>query len=149
MKKELKIKVGENDIKKSDIARVNVLLKQLNPEAGKLSYETVKEVMSRGIVLTLRDASKKHKLIGMATLLPVRKLFVYCGTIEDVVIDESYRGKGLGKGIAKNLIKRSKVMGMKFVDLTSNPDRVVANNLYQSVGFVKRETNVYRLNHPE
>ena len=29
--------------------------------------------------------------------------------------------------------------------LTSRPSRVVANQLYQSLGFEKRETNVYKM----
>jgi ribosomal protein S18 acetylase RimI-like enzyme len=34
--------------------------------------------------------------------------------------------------------------GARTVDLTSRPSREAANRLYQRIGFVQRETNVYR-----
>jgi ribosomal protein S18 acetylase RimI-like enzyme len=33
---------------------------------------------------------------------------------------------------------------VRSVDLTSRPSRDAANQLYQRLGFVRRETNVYR-----
>ena len=38
--------------------------------------------------------------------------------------------------------------GAKTVDLTSRPSRVAANKLYQKLGFVLRDTNVYRFAEP-
>jgi ribosomal protein S18 acetylase RimI-like enzyme len=38
----------------------------------------------------------------------------------------------------------AKLAGAKSVDLTSRPSRVEANKLYRELGFVLRETNVYR-----
>jgi len=35
--------------------------------------------------------------------------------------------------------------GAESIDLTSRPERHAANQLYLKLGFVKRETNVYRL----
>ena len=35
-------------------------------------------------------------------------------------------------------------LGASEVDLTSRPSRKAANALYQKIGFVQRETNVYR-----
>lgn len=145
MEKEIKIKMGENDVKKADIEMLNRLMKQLNPESPAVNMKKIKEVMASGIILTLRDASKKNILIGIGTLIPIRKLFVFCGTIEDVVVDEAYRGQGLGKKIMRDLIKKSASSGMKFVDLTSRSERITANKLYQSIGFEKRKTNLYRL----
>jgi len=145
MKNLPEIVIGENDITLQDMADLNQLLKYLNPEAVQIDFERVKDVMSSGTILSLRDALKDKKLIGMGTLLSIRKLFVFCGHIEDVVVSEEYQKKGLGRKIMGDLMKKSQQLGMKFVDLTSSPERESANQLYQSMGFNKRDTNVYRL----
>jgi len=42
------------------------------------------------------------------------------------------------------MIDRARELGCTTVDLTSRPSREAANRLYQRVGFVQRETNIYR-----
>ena len=64
--------------------------------------------------------------------------------IEDVVVDSSVRGKGIGKKLNLAALELAKQAGAKTVDLTSRPARQEANQLYRSIGFVERETNVYR-----
>ena len=64
--------------------------------------------------------------------------------IEDVVIDETERGKGYGKELVLFAICFAKSIGSKKIGLTSSPIRVAANKLYQKLGFVKSETNVYK-----
>ena len=65
--------------------------------------------------------------------------------IEDVVVDKSARGKGVGVKLLQFSIAYAKSRGIKNINLTSSPDRVAANNLYRKLGFQQRETNVYRL----
>jgi ribosomal protein S18 acetylase RimI-like enzyme len=137
-------RIGENDVTQIDMADVNSLLAQLNPKVRKVDLEKVRAVMAHGIIVTVRDEDKDGQLIGIATLLIINKLFSLCGSIEDVVVDEQHRGQGLGRKITEAMIAKGEALGMQFIDLTSNPKRIVANNLYQSVGFEKRETNVYR-----
>ncbi|MEM7321779.1 MAG: GNAT family N-acetyltransferase [Actinomycetota bacterium] len=64
--------------------------------------------------------------------------------IEDVVVDEAARGKGVGALLNQTALDMAKEMGVKTVDLTSRPSREAANRLYQRLGFVARDTNVYR-----
>jgi len=64
--------------------------------------------------------------------------------IEDVVVDESQRGKGFGKALMEYALDFAKSKGAGTIDLTSKPSRIEANKLYQRVGFVLRKTNVYR-----
>lgn len=66
--------------------------------------------------------------------------------IEDVVIDEAYRGKGLSKMLVRHAIDFVKSQGIPALMLTSNPKRTAANKLYQTMGFEQKETNVYRMN---
>jgi ribosomal protein S18 acetylase RimI-like enzyme len=70
------------------------------------------------------------------------------GWIEDVVVDEAARGKGVGEILNRTALSMASEMGVKTVDLTSRPSRVAANKLYQKLGFVARETNVYRYAEP-
>jgi len=65
--------------------------------------------------------------------------------IEDVVVDESFRGQGLSKLLVAHAIKFVKEKQIPSLMLTSNPRRVTANKLYQTMGFGKKETNVYRI----
>lgn len=134
--------IGENDIKRKDLKQLNDLLKQLNPDLLPVKYEKVTAVMKRGKIITLRG---EGVLIGMGTLIPVEKLASFCGSIEDLVVDEKYRGNGFGRKILEELLRQGKKMKLKFVDLTSNPKRKIANNLYVSAGFERRKTNAYRI----
>ncbi len=64
--------------------------------------------------------------------------------IEDVVVDDAARGKGVGQALNLRALQISANHGAKTVDLTSRPSREAANRLYQRIGFEARETNVYR-----
>ena len=64
--------------------------------------------------------------------------------IEDVVVDDAARGQGVGALLNNYAIEVANEAGCKTVDLTSRPSREAANRLYQRLGFVARDTNVYR-----
>lgn len=64
--------------------------------------------------------------------------------IEDVVVDEAGRGKGIGAALIRHAVATATGLGAVSIDLTSRPTRVDANRLYQRLGFQPRETNVYR-----
>ena len=65
--------------------------------------------------------------------------------IEDVVVDETFRGQGLSKLLVAHAIDFVKSQQIPLLMLTSNPKRVAANRLYQAMGFERKETNVYRM----
>ena len=57
----------------------------------------------------------------------------------------SYRDEGaFHEALNMAAIERARTSGAITVDLTSRPSREAANRLYQRIGFVKRDTNVYR-----
>ena len=64
--------------------------------------------------------------------------------VEDVVVDESARGRGYARQLLQHLAAEAQVIGAKSLNLTSRPSRTAANKLYQSEGYEIRETNVYR-----
>jgi ribosomal protein S18 acetylase RimI-like enzyme len=65
--------------------------------------------------------------------------------IEDVVVDEAFRGQGLSKLLVAHAIEFTKSQQIPSLMLTSNPKRIAANKLYQKMGFERKETNVYRM----
>ena len=64
--------------------------------------------------------------------------------IEDVVVDEQARGKGVGEALNQRAMEIAMKAGAKTIDLTSRPSREAANRLYQRLGFKARDTNIYR-----
>lgn len=83
-------------------------------------------------------------IVGVSTLATFRIPTGLRAWIEDVITDEAARGQGIGEQLTRAMIDRARELGCTTVDLTSRPSREAANRLYQRVGFVARETNVYR-----
>ncbi len=69
--------------------------------------------------------------------------------IEDVVVDEAFRGRGLGRLLVTHAMEFVKSRKIPLLMLTSSPARVAANRLYQTLGFERKETNVYRMRFSE
>ena len=67
------------------------------------------------------------------------------GRIEDVIIDEKYRGMGYGKAILKELISIANEENISQIDMTSKRIRSEAHKLYESLGFIIRESDIFRL----
>jgi ribosomal protein S18 acetylase RimI-like enzyme len=95
-------------------------------------------------LLVARDPDASGMIVGSLTLAMFRIPTGRRAWIEDVVVDTSLRGKGIGEALTREALRVAKESGATTVDLTSRPSREAANRLYQRVGFEKRETNVYR-----
>ncbi len=65
--------------------------------------------------------------------------------IESVVVSSMCRGRGYSKGLVMVLIEAAKSLNVYHIQLTSNPARVAANQLYQEMGFERYETNCYKM----
>lgn len=89
-------------------------------------------------------AKEGDVVLGMLTLVIFPIPTGIRGWIEDVVVDTDVRGKGVGKALVLHALELAGQLDAKTVDLTSRPSREAANLLYQKVGFVLRETNIYR-----
>jgi ribosomal protein S18 acetylase RimI-like enzyme len=119
------------------------LMSQLS-ENRKPSYESLNElVQSNNLFLFV--AIEDERILGTLTLITYNIPTGQKVWIEDVVVDSSARGKGIGRKLVQYAIDFAKSMGLSKIDLTSSFDRQAANELYKSMGFEKRDTNVYRL----
>jgi len=84
------------------------------------------------------------RIVGSLTLVLFRIPTGLRAWIEDVVVDASARGSGVGEALNRFALDEARRAGATTVDLTSRPSREAANRLYRRLGFVQRETNVYR-----
>jgi ribosomal protein S18 acetylase RimI-like enzyme len=89
-------------------------------------------------------AREDDTVLGSLTLVVFRIPTGMRAWIEDVVVDEAARGKGVGAALNRHALDVARAHGCKTVDLTSRPSREAANRLYQRLGFEARDTNVYR-----
>lgn len=89
-------------------------------------------------------ARVEGRIVGSLTLAFYRIPTGLKAWIEDVVVDGSARGHGVGEALNLAAIDESRRRGAKHVSLTSRPSREAANRLYQRLGFQPYETNLYR-----
>ena len=94
-------------------------------------------------VLIALDA-ESGAILGSLVLVVFRIPTAVRAWIEDVVVDDAARGRGVGEALNRFALDLARSKGAKTVDLTSRPSREAANRLYQRLGFAARETNVYR-----
>lgn len=84
------------------------------------------------------------RIVGAATLVTFPLPSGLRGHVDDVVVDESMRGRGTARALLSRMTELATARGLRTLDLTSRPSRESALRLYESAGFVRRETNVLR-----
>ena len=135
-------------------------------EVDVVTEDFVKAIQSLLAQLTSSPVSfEQHDLEQLVASPSSRLFFIYCegqiagmltlGSyltptgpktwVEDVVIDEHFRGRSLGKKLMEFAIAEAGKIRANQLMLTSKPARVAANALYQAVGFESKQTNVYRM----
>jgi ribosomal protein S18 acetylase RimI-like enzyme len=131
------------DISDENLAAVNRLIPQLSRSAPPLSADALKQIVSwdGNYLLIARDGDRA---VGMLTLVTFPIPTGLRAWIEDVVVDETARGQGVGAALTQEAVRRARAVGARTVDLTSRPTRQAANRLYERLGFELRETNAYR-----
>lgn len=131
-------------VTKSVVEAFQSLIPQLAPGCA-LPTEKDLEAIINSTTSHLFVAEDNGHILGTFTLVFTK---IPTGTkiwIEDVVVDQSARGQGVGEQLMVFAIDYVKSENCSTINLTSSPDRVAANKLYQKLGFMQRETNVYRL----
>lgn len=113
------------------------------PTSGELA-EIIASTSTIMFIACDTELTGPESIVGSLTLALFRIPTGLRAWIEDVVVDSSARGKGVGEALNHAAIEAARVRGARTVDLTSRPSREAANRLYQRIGFVVRDTNVYR-----
>ena len=121
-----------------------VLIPQLSSSSSPPTGEALQRIIESDSAQILIAENENGEILGTMTIIIFQIPTGIRAWIEDVVVDSSVRGKGIGKKLNLAALELAKQAGAKTVDLTSRPARQEANQLYRSIGFVERETNVYR-----
>jgi GNAT superfamily N-acetyltransferase len=120
------------------------LLPQLNAKLPVPTVERLQAIMADPAV-TLLVATDGQEIVGTTTLIVYTTPFWIKARLDEVVVDESARGKGVGTALVKASLEIAREKGVEVVELQSGVQREAANKLYPSLGFKLRETNVYRI----
>ncbi len=119
------------------------LIPQLSSSSLPLTLSELEEIVD-GNSTVLFAARHNGDIVGLLTLAVFRIPTGVRAWIEDVVVDELARGSGVGEALSRAALAEAARRAAKTVELTSRPSREAANRLYQRIGFVRRDTNVYR-----
>ena len=125
------------------IQEINTLLAQLSTRKPQIDVTILQQIIDSPDT-HLYIYYKEGKAAGMLTLASYLAPTGRKWWIEDVVVDERYRGCGIGQALVENAALEVHNHGGGSLLLTSRPSREAANRLYQRAGFEKRETNVYK-----
>ena len=127
------------------LAAMQRLIPQLSVSPPPTPQELQEIIGSASTVLFLaRHPEIDNQIAGAAALVLFHIPTGLRARIEDVVVDERLRRKGIGEALTQAALEHARSAGAPWVDLTSNPARLAANHLYQRMGFEPRTTNLYR-----
>ncbi len=132
------------DLKPDYLEAINRLIAQLSTSSHPFTEAELNSLIASP-QSHLYALEYDEKIIGMVTLCIYQCPTGRKAWIEDVVVDQNHRGKGYGKLMVRKAMEECQNRGNVTLMLTSRPSRIVANQLYQSLGFEKRETNVYKM----
>ena len=121
---------------------ISALLKQLNPE---LKSGGLIEIISKSKDLYIVCAFEGHEVLGMASLAIYQVLSGKKGWIEDVVVDQKHRRKGVARMLTEKLIQLGKEQGLEQLLLYTGTHRKAAQQLYEKCGFERKNSYLYML----
>ncbi len=82
-------------------------------------------------------------LVGMATMATYQVISGRKAWIEDVVVSENYRSKGIGEKLTLALLEKAQEIDIQSVLLFSNPKREAAHRLYKRLGFLEKGSTLF------
>jgi GNAT superfamily N-acetyltransferase len=139
------ITIAEALTSSDDLAlAIRALVDQLSRTASPLTRDDLQDLIASP-ASRLLTARRGERVVGMLTLVLFRIPTGVRAWVEDVVVDDSARGQGVGGRLLSAAVELARGAGARTVDLTSRPDRRAANTLYVKAGFVLRESNLYRI----
>ena len=125
-------------------AAIARLLPQLNPRLTLPPFERLEAIVADPSV-TLLIAREGHEIVGTSTVIVYTTPFWIKARLDEVVVDEGARGKGVGAALVAACIEIAREKGAQVAELQSGVLREAANRLYPRMGFERRESNLYRM----
>jgi len=130
-----------SDITEAVQLQVAELYAQLNPTENQSSLATVLTENNNVLMVVCKE---ENTICGIVLLVTYKVLAGYRGLVEDVVVDASHRGKGIGKKLMLKLMEQAKEIGLHEILLFSGHHRTAAIALYKSLGFTVRNSGIYQ-----
>lgn len=131
-----------SEITKAIQSQVSELYAQLNPTENQSPLSSVLTENNNVVMAIYRE---NNEIYGIALLVTYKVLAGYRGLVEDVVVNTSHRGKGIGKKLMNKLVEQAKEIGLNEVLLFSGHHRTAAIAMYKSLGFTVRNSGIYQL----
>jgi ribosomal protein S18 acetylase RimI-like enzyme len=119
------------------------LLPQLSASSKPLDAAAL-EAMVASPAVTVLLARSNGQIAGSLTLAMFPIPTGLRAWIEDVVVDQSARGQGVGALLTQEALRLASAAGARTVDLTTRPAREAAGRLYERAGFNQRDSRLYR-----
>jgi GNAT superfamily N-acetyltransferase len=120
------------------------LLPQLNDQLPVPTMDRLQAMVADPAVTVLL-AKDGEEVVGTTTVIVYTTPFWIKARLDEVVVDEAARGKGVGAALVTAALDVAREKGAQVAELQSGVQRDAANRLYQRMGFKPRETNVYRI----
>lgn len=118
------------------------LFKTLNAD---IDQQDIDEVLSQGNWFICACCWDNEGLVGMASLATYKVISGHKGMVEDVVVSEKLRGKGIGRKLMEMLISEGQKYNLSEILLFSGHHRKPAIALYKSLGFNLKNSGMYSL----
>jgi GNAT superfamily N-acetyltransferase len=127
-------------------AALTRLLPQLNPTLPVPDVERLRRLVADPAV-TLLIAWDDGQIVGTTTVIVYTTPFWIKARLDEVVVDVSARGKGVGEALVRASLEVGRRAGAQVVELQSGkgPARAAAHRLYERIGFKIRDTDVFRI----
>lgn len=122
--------------------QISELYEQLNPD---IHQRPLHQILEDGNQVIVAVCKEEEKVIGIALMATYKVISGHRGTVEDVVVDKSQRGKGIGRQLMEKLLDEAKEQGLDEILLFSGHHRKPAIELYKSLGFTLRNSGLYNL----
>ena len=136
------------DCTEQDFDQVVSLLRQLWPDVS-LNTEDLRKVYQKGLNSDSENylcATLDSEIIGFCTLVVNNSLWQQgnLGCIEELVVDEAHRGKGIGSDLLNRIIELAKSRGCRGVVLDSAFHRRTSHRFYEKRGFVSEAYHFWK-----
>jgi GNAT superfamily N-acetyltransferase len=122
------------------------LLPQLNPRLPVPDMQRLRRLIADPAVVLL-IAKHGDVIVGTTTVIVYTTPFWIKARLDEVVVDESARGQGVGEALVKAAFEIGRERGAQVAELQSGRGeaREAAHRLYERLGFKIRETDVMRI----
>ena len=133
--------------RRGDGEALSALLKELGYPQG-VDAQTMNWVISHPEIEIFVAADGADKTVGMVTLShrPQLRLRGRIGTVDELVVAQAWRGKGVGAQLLKTVVDRARVLSFKRLELVTHcAEADVPRAFYEKSGFALADASVYRL----